>query len=87
MTDRFFNELKKQGKNKIVFQILDNGEWVVCDNIAILPFNDTTLGEYLEQKENAYNERLEALEKRCDKQDAIIKELVEAIKTLNGGVK
>ena len=86
MTDRFFNELLKQGKNKIVFQILDNGEWKACDNIAILPLNDTTLGKYLTDKENAYNEKLEALQQTIDKQDKIIKELVSAIKVLNGGV-
>lgn len=83
MTDRFFNELIKQGKNKKVFQILVNGKWVVCDNIAILPLNDTTLGEYLQEKENAYKSKIEALEKRCDKQEAIINELIQAIKTLN----
>lgn len=86
MTDRFFKELIKEGKNKKVFQILDNGEWVVCDNIAILPLNDTTLGKYLIEKENAYNSKIEALEKRCEKQEAIINELVKAIKTMNGGV-
>ena len=87
MTDRFFNDLLKQGKNKIVFQVLDNGEWKVCDNIAILPLNDTTLGKYLTDKENAYNSKLEALQNTIDKQDKIIKELVSAIKTLNGGVE
>ena len=86
MTDRFFNELLKQGKNKIVFQILDNGEWQVCDNIAILPLGNETLGKYLTDKENAYKEKLEALQQTIDKQDKIIKELVSAIKVLNGGV-
>lgn len=87
MTDRFFNELKQASKNKPSFQYLDNGEWKVCDNIAILPFGNETLGNYLQHKENAYKDKIEALEKRCDKQEAIIKELIEAIKTLNGGVK
>lgn len=85
MTDRFYKELKEKSKNGIVFQVLVNGKWVVCDNIAILPLNDTTLGKYLEEKENAYNSKIEALEKRCEKQEAIIKELVSAIKTMNGG--
>lgn len=87
MTDRFFNELKQASKNKPSFQVLINGEWKVCDNIANLPLNDTTLGKYLTDKENAYKERIEALEKHCNKQEAIIKELIDAIKTLNGGVK
>ena len=87
MTDRFYNELKQSSKNKPSFQYLDNGEWKVCDNIAILPFNDTTLGKYLIEKENAYKEKIEALEKHCEKQEAIINELLSAIKTLNGGVK
>ncbi len=85
MTDRFFNELKQASKNKPSFQYLDNGEWKVCDNIAILPLNDTTLGKYLQDKENAYNSKIEALQQTIDKQDKIIKELVSAIKTLNGG--
>lgn len=85
MTDRFFNELKQASKNKPSFQVLINGEWKVCDNIAILPLNDTTLGKYLEDKENAYKEQIEALQKEVDKQDKIIKELVSAIKTMNGG--
>lgn len=86
MTDRFFNELKQASKNKPSFQYLDKGEWKVCDNIANLPLNDTTLGNYLTDKENAYNKKIEALESTIDKQDKIIKELVSAIKTLNGGV-
>ena len=85
MTDRFFNELKQSSKTKPSFQVLINGEWKVCDNIAILPLNDTTLGKYLEDKENAYKEQIEALQKEVDKQDKIIKELVSAIKTMNGG--
>ncbi len=86
MTDRFFNELKQASKNKPSFQVLINGEWKVCDNIAILPLGNETLGKYLTDKENAYNEKLEALQQTIDKQDKIIKELVSAIKTLNGGV-
>lgn len=87
MTDRFYKELEKNSKSKPSFQVLINGKWVVCDNIANLPFNDTTLGKYLTEKENAYNEQLEALHNKVDKQDKIINELFSAIKTLNGGVK
>ena len=79
MTDRFFNELKQSSKNKPSFQVFINGEWKVCDNIANLPLNDTTLGKYLTDKENAYNDKLEALQQTIDKQDKIIKELVSAI--------
>ena len=85
MTDRFFNELKQASKNKPSFQYLENGEWKVCNDLSILPFKDTTLGNYLTDKENAYNSKLEALQDKVDKQEAIIKELVSAIKTLNGG--
>jgi len=85
MTDRFYKELKDKSKNGYVFQILINGEWVVCDNIAILPLGNETLGKYLQDKENAYKEKIEALEKRLSKQEAIINELVSAIKTMNGG--
>jgi len=86
MTDRFFNELKKSSKVKPSFQYLDNGEWKVCDNIEILPYKDTTLGKYLTDKENALNDKIEALEKQNEKQQLIIDELVKMIKTLNGGV-
>ena len=86
MTDRFFKELQKSSKNKPSFQVLINGEWVVCDNIAILPLGNETLGKYLEEKENAYNSKIKALENTIDKQDKIIKELVSALKTMNGGV-
>ena len=85
MTDNFYRELEKSSKSKPSFQVLINGKWVVCDNIAILPLNDTTLGKYLTEKENAYKEQLEALQDKVDKQDKIIKELLSAIKTLNGG--
>ena len=84
MTDRFFNELKQASKNKPSFQVLDNGQWKVCDNIANLPLNDTTLGKYLTDKETSYNRKIEALEKDLKKQNEIIINLVEAIKKLNG---
>lgn len=86
MTDRFFNELKKASKNKPSFQVLINGEWKVCDNIADLPLNDTTLGKYLQDKENAYNEQFKALQDKIDKQEQINKELRSLIDILNGGV-
>lgn len=87
MTDRFYKELKDKSKNGIVFQILDNGEWVVCDDISKLPYKNTTLGIYLDGMALFYKEQLEALHNKVDKQDKIIKELLSAIKTLNGGVK
>ena len=85
MTDRFFKELQKASKNKPSFQVLVNNEWKVCDNIAILPFGNETLGKYLQDKENAYNSRIEALGNDLKKQNEIIINLVEAIKKLNGG--
>lgn len=85
MTDRFYKELKDKSKNGIVFQVLVNGEWKVCDDISKLPYKNTTLGIHLDGMDNFYKEQLEALEKRCEKQEAIIKELVSAIKTMNGG--
>lgn len=85
MTDRFFEELKEKSKNGIVFHVLKNNEWVVCENIGILPFLDDTLENVYTKEKNALNLKIEALEKRCEKQEAIIKELIEAIKTLNKG--
>jgi len=87
MTDLFFKQLNEKSKNGKVFHYLENGEWKVCENIAYLPFNNETLGKYLTDKENAYKERIEALEKQTKKQEAIIMQLIEAIKTLNGGAK
>lgn len=87
MTDRFFNELKQASKSKPSFQYLDNGEWKVCDDISKLPYKNTTLGIYLDGMALFYKEQLEALHNKVDKQDKIINELVDAIKTLNGGVK
>ena len=85
MTDRFYKELKKSSLTNPSFQVLINGEWVVCNNIEILPYKDTTLGKYLLERENAYNDKLEALQEQVNKQQLIINELVKAIKTLNGG--
>lgn len=85
MTDRFFKELQKSSKTNPSFQVLINNEWVVCNNLKDLPLFDTTLGKYLEDKENAYNDKLEALQEQVNKQQLIINELVKAIKTLNGG--
>lgn len=86
MTDKYFNELKQKGKNKIVFQILKNGEWVVCDDISNLPYKNTTLGIHLDGMDSFYKEQIKSLQQTIDKQDKIIKELLSAIKTLNGGV-
>lgn len=87
MTDRFYKELQKSSKTKPSFQVLINGEWVVCDDISKLPYKNTTLGIHIEGMDNFYKEQLEALKKTIDKQDKIIKELVSAIKTMNGGVE
>ena len=87
MTDRFYKELKKSSVTKPSFQVLVNNEWVVCNDISVLPIFNETLGKYLTDKENAYNSKIEALQQTIDKQDKIIKELVSAIKTLNGGVE
>ena len=87
MTDRFYKELKDKSKNGIVFQILDNGEWKVCDDISKLPYKNTTLEIHLDGMDNFYKEQINSLQQTIEKQDKIIKELVSAIKTLNGGVK
>ena len=84
MTDKFYKELKQKGKDKIVFQILKNGEWVVCDDISILPYKNTTLGIHLEGMDSFYKDQIKSLQEKVDKQDKIIKELLSAIKTLNG---
>jgi len=83
MTMNKINELKEKSKNKNCFLYMKNGEWFVCEDIAILPFKDTSLGEYIESKEKAYNDKIEALESKVEKQDKIINELISAIKTLN----
>ena len=86
MTDRFFNELKQASKNKPSFQVLINGEWKVCDDISNLPYKNTTLGIHLEGMDAFYKKQINSLQEKVDKQDKIIKELLSAIKTLNGGV-
>ena len=83
MTTNKFNELKNESKNGKVFLVMENGEHIVITDIAVLPFLDTTLGNYLEDLENSYNAQIIALESKIDKQEKIIKELVSAIKTLN----
>ena len=85
MTDKYFNELKQASKNKPSFQVLINGEWVVCDDISILPYKNTTLGIHLDGMDSFYKEQIKSLQEKVDKQDKIIKELLSAIKTLNGG--
>jgi len=83
MTTNKFNELKNKSKNGKVFLVMENGQHIVITDIAVLPFLDTTLGNYLEDLENSYNDKINALESKIDKQDKIIQELVSAIKTLN----
>jgi len=83
MTTNKFNELKNASKKGKVFLVMENGQHIVIKDIAVLPFKDTTLGNYLEELENAYNDKISVLESKIDKQDKIIQELVSAIKTLN----
>ena len=81
-----FNELKKESKSGKVFLVMENGKHIIIKDLAVLPFKDTTLGEYLEELETSYNAKIEGLEAKIDKQDKIINELISAIKTLNKGV-
>ena len=83
MTQNEYNALIEASKTNDAFLVCKNKKYWVCQNVGLLPFNETTLANYLQEEKNAYNKKLEALERRCEKQDAIIKELVEAIKTLN----
>ena len=80
------NELKRKSHKGKCFLIMENERYQVVEDIAILPFKDTTLGKYLEDLETSYNADKKALEERIDKQDKIIQELISAIKTLNKGV-
>ena len=86
MTINELKELEKKSYKGKVFFIMENGKYYVVENIAILPFNDTTLGEYIQNLENGYNAKIEGLENIIDKQKQIIDNLTSAIKTLNGGV-
>ena len=85
MTDRFYKELQKASKTKPSFQVLINGEWVVCNDISILPYKNTTLGIYLDGADVFYKEQIQALNDKINKQEIIINELVKALKTINGG--
>lgn len=80
------NELKRKSHKGKCFLIMENERYEVVEDIAILPYKNTTLGNYLEEKETSYNADKKALEERIDKQDKIIQELISAIKTLNKGV-
>ena len=86
MTDKFYKELKAKSKNGIVFQILVNGEWVVCEDISILPFKNTTLGIHLEGADIFYKDQIKTLQEKVDKQQEQIRLLTDALKKLNGGV-
>lgn len=78
-----FNELKEKSKNGKVFIVMENGKNIVCENINDLPFLSTTLGEYITNLEKGYNDKLEALEDKAEKQEKIINELTSALRTLN----
>ena len=78
-----FNELKKESKSGKVFLVMENGQHIIIKNIAVLPFKDKTLGEYLEALETSYNDKISVLEGKIDKQQEIIKELRNSIDTLN----
>ena len=83
MTTNEFNELKEKSKKGKVFFVMLNGKNYVCENLNDLPFLNTTLKEYTRELENGYNAKIEALEKRCDKLEAINAELIKALETLN----
>jgi len=83
MKQNTFNELKNASMKGKVFLVMENGQHIIIKDIAVLPFKDTTLGEYLEALETSYNGKIEALESKLDKQDKIIKELRNAIDSLN----
>lgn len=87
MTDKFYKELKQKGKDKIVFQILKNGEWVVCEDISILPFKNTTLGIHLEGADIFYKDQIKTLQEKVDKQQEQIRLLTQSIEKMNGGAK
>ena len=76
---------KKSFKGKVIFG-MENDKEIVIENLNDMPFLDTTLLNYLENKEKAYNAKIEALENIIDTQKQIIDNLTSAIKTLNGGV-
>lgn len=77
------NELKRASKKGKCFLVMENEHYEVVEDIAILPYKNTTIGIHLEQLENSYNADKKALEERLDKQDKIIKELRNAIDSLN----
>ena len=78
-----FNELKKESKSGKVFLVMENGKHIIIKDLAVLPFKDKTLGEYLETLETSYNGKISVLEGKLEKQDKIIKELRNAVDTLN----
>lgn len=78
-----FNGLKKESKSGKVFLVMENGKHIIIKDIAVLPFKDKTLGEYLEALETSYNDKISVLEGKIEKQQEIIKELRNAVDTLN----
>lgn len=78
-----FNELKKESKSGKAFLVMENGKHIIIKDIAVLPFKDTTLGLYLEALETSYNDKIKGLESKINTQDKIIKELRDAVDTLN----
>lgn len=83
MNTNTFNELKKASKKGKVFLVMENGQHIIINDIKDLPYKNTTIGIHLEQLETSYNDKIKALESKLDKQDKIIKELRNAIDSLN----
>ena len=83
MKQNTFNELKNASMKGKVFLVMENGEHIIIKDLAVLPFKDTTLGLYLEQLETSYNDKISVLEGKLETQDKIIKELRNAIDSLN----
>ena len=83
MKQNTFNELKNASMKGKVFLIMENGQHIIIKDIAVLPYKNTTLGIHLDGMYVFFNERIDDLQARLDKQDKIIKELRNAIDTLN----
>ena len=83
MTQNYYDELKRQAKLSKAFQYMEGPTWKVCTDLSIMPYHRQTLGNFLELKEKAYNDRIEKLEGVVEKQQAIINELTQAVRALN----
>jgi len=83
MTQNYYDELKRQAKLNKAFQYMEGSTWKVCTDISIMPYRRQTLGNYLEAKETYYKNEIETLKTIVNKQQAIINELVNALKQLN----